>query len=193
MKEEHAQELAQLIEDELPRSYGSVRPRVPTHSAHRRPEALREGQHALVAHGLRLRAPARRHLDEAVDAGLVEVLALVLLHHARLHHVHWRGHERRNARGHESDTHVLPERHVVHRFNSLFLNTTCCHNASLHVPLAEHLIQCHLFIRWTEICNFNRIVGNVLVQKTHISRVKGANASRLVHHPRIRHTLGRSI
>ena len=96
MKEEHAQELAQLIEDELPRSYGSVRPRVPTHSAHRRPEALREGQHALVAHGLRLRAPARRHLDEAVDAGLVEVLALVLLHHARLHHVEGVAHARRH-------------------------------------------------------------------------------------------------
>ena len=90
----------------------------PTHSTHRRTEALREGEHTFVPDCLRLRGPTQRNLDEAVDAGLVEVLTLVLLHHTRLHHVERVAHACRHEAAVDGRARAVdeaPRRRVVRR------------------------------------------------------------------------------
>ena len=49
----------------------------------------------------------------------------------------------------------------------------------LHVPLSEHLVQGHLPLTGGDKPDFNRVVGYILVQQTHVTRVKSANAARL--------------
>ena len=66
-------------------------------------------------------------------------------------------------------------------------------NASLHIPLAEHLVQCHLIVSSTTDYNFDGIVRNVFVKQANVPRVKRANTSRLVGHPRSHRLHDRSI